>query len=665
MELTVRFVQVLGLLVILAGATVVFVHFITWIAGKKHSQIRIGLELLILLSAVHLFGTQALDFLDLQNLEGTITRIVAFLWWISLAFLLDALIKRYLWFSLLAHRGESHVPKILRDGASLLVYTAAVMIVMHFVYEEPITAVLATSGAAAFIVGFSAQSTLQEVFAGLSLNSTKALKIGDYLEIDGIYGRVHEINWRSVSVHNPHTDSLYIFPNSAVAEKVILNYSEPTGRFKNTINFVVEYSASPELVSRLVLESLEHSRYVLRDPKPDMNVMGFTDLGMEYRIRYFFDGDDPWWDAQAEVCNAIWGVLRKHGIRLAIDRHKLLSTDELANSPWSQDTPAPETDATTLLKNTPVLGQLEEPVLKQIAARAIRRDFTPPQCVYLQGDSDTSIYIVAEGRLSILQNQADGSEAELGTLDSGAVFGLSACLGDSPREETVQAVEYSVVYKIGANDLADSLERNPELADTVRAYLDSTRRKYADRLARHLDALKHREHHRTRADIIASLRAHVRDVFKPGLVTETVRSLVTRHTEKTILEAVMAAAALVSAARGEIDDLERDYVIGVLDSLELLHHTDRATGMAVFNEFTEVLTRDPEKGSADALSAIRHIANNDKIAHVVLGIAHGVTGLHGAMTEGERAAVEKVATVLGLPHEAAELASSIGELSSD
>jgi tellurite resistance protein len=267
--------------------------------------------------------------------------------------------------------------------------------------------------------------------------------------------------------------------------------------------------------------------------------------------------------------------------------------------------------------------------------------------------------------LTIVQNQADGSEGELGTLDRGDVFGLSACLDESSREETVQAVEYSVVYKIDADALADSLQSSAALTNKLREYLDSTRREYADRLARHLDALRHREHHRTRADILASLRAHVRDVFKPGLVTETVRSLVTRHTEKTILKAVMAAAALVSIARGEIDDLERNYVVGVLDSLELLHHTDRVTGMAVFNGFAEALTRDREKGSAEALSAIRHIANNDKIAHVVMGVAHGVTGLHGTVTEGECQAVEKVATVLGLPREAADLAASIEELSSD
>jgi small-conductance mechanosensitive channel/CRP-like cAMP-binding protein len=664
MELTVQFVQVLGLLVILAGATVVFVHVITWIAGKKHSQIRIGLELLILLTAVHLFGTLALDFLGLRNLEETVSRVVAFLWWISLAFLVDALVKRYLWFGLLAHRGESHVPKILRDGASLLVYATAVMVVMHFVYDEPITAVLATSGAAAFIVGFSAQSTLREVFAGLSLSSTKALKIGDYLEIDGIYGRVDEINWRSVSLHNPHTDSLYIFPNSAVADKVILNYCEPTERFKNTVNFVVEFSASPELVSRLVLQSLEHSQYVLRDPKPDINVMGFTDLGMEYRIRYFFDGDDPWWDAQAEVCNAIWGVLRQHGIRLGIDRHKLQSGDELADCPWSRDIPPPENEAPSLFAAAPVFRHLEGRVLTEIAAGAKRRDFTPPQCVYLEGDASDAVYVVADGRLNVIQSQPDGVEAIVGTLTKGAAFGFGGLLDGAPRETAVQATEYSVVYRIGVDALTDAIRSNPDFVEHVREHIVSTRREHAERLATHLDEHRHREHHRTRTDVIAALRSHVRDVFKPGLVTEMVRSLFTRHTEKTILNAVMAAAALISAARGEIDEIERDYVVETLDSLELLHHTDRETGLAAFNAIGAAITDDPERGSEHALSAIRRVADNDKIAHVVMGIAHGVTGLHGGVTDGERAALDKVADVLGMPPEAGGLVSSMAGLES-
>ncbi len=282
-------VQVVGLLLILIGAAIVFARGVTWIFRRQGNRVRLGIELTAFFTITFFFARPALRFLDLHHLGDDVVETAALLWWLSIAFTVDSGFKRYIWFGVLKDsKDDSQVPRLLQDAATVIVYAVAIMVVMHFVYGESITAVLATSGAAAFIIGFSAQSTIKEVFAGLSLSATRALHIGDYLEIDGIYGRVHEINWRSISLHNPHTDSLYIFPNSAVAEKIVLNYSEPTGRFKNWIKFTVEPSASPELVTRAVLNSLKYSRYVLRDTAPDLNIMGFNELGIEYRIRYLF-----------------------------------------------------------------------------------------------------------------------------------------------------------------------------------------------------------------------------------------------------------------------------------------------------------------------------------------------------------------------------------------
>lgn len=664
MEFTTQLIQVMGLLVILVGATMVFVHLISWLFGNKHSQVRIGLELVLFFSVAYALRNPILEFTGIHALADDFTRGVAFLWFISVAFFLDALLKRYVWHGVLSHRGESHVPKLLRDGASLVIYAIAITVVMHFVYEEPITAIVATSGAAAFIVGFSAQSTLREVFAGLALSSTKALKIGDYLEIDGIYGRVEDLNWRSVSLHNPHTDSLYIFPNSAVAEKTILNYSEPTERFKNTVRFVVEHSASPELVSRLILQSLEQSRYVLRDPKPDMNIMGFTDLGMEYRIRYYFDGDDPWWDAQGEVCNAIWGVLRRNGIRLAIDRHKLQSGDELADTPWVREPQDQEHALMPLLDTATLLADLPQPLRQQLAVKAVRKDFTPPECVYLQGERSDAVFIVASGRLAINQSTTDGDEAQVGTHTDGAAFGFSSLLDNTPRRESVQALEYTTVYCIDPGLLMELKAAQPQLAQQAREHEANVQSEYAARMSAHLQKLQHHQHHRTRTEIINSLKEHVRDVFKPRMLTEFIRSIFLKHSEMDILHAVMAGAAIVSAARGPIDDAERAYVVKVLDSLELLHHTDRERGLAVFDEFASAIAKDPGGGSEKAMDALRRVADDHKISHIVTGIAHGVTGLHGKPIEGELRAMEQIADALGTSHESAELSSSIQKLSS-
>jgi len=41
------------------------------------------------------------------------------------------------------------------------------------------------------------------VFSGVALNVTKALRIGDYVEIDGVYGMVYDINWTRSSRQQP------------------------------------------------------------------------------------------------------------------------------------------------------------------------------------------------------------------------------------------------------------------------------------------------------------------------------------------------------------------------------------------------------------------------------------------------------------------------------
>ena len=58
----------------------------------------------------------------------------------SLAFTVNATLNRSVWRGLLAEDGESQVPKLLTDFIAVFVYLVAVMIVMHFVYDEPITA---------------------------------------------------------------------------------------------------------------------------------------------------------------------------------------------------------------------------------------------------------------------------------------------------------------------------------------------------------------------------------------------------------------------------------------------------------------------------------------------------------------------------------------------
>jgi small-conductance mechanosensitive channel len=45
------------------------------------------------------------------------------------------------------------------------------MIILRFVFDQPVTAVAAISGVVALVIGYLAQSILKEIFSGISLQS--------------------------------------------------------------------------------------------------------------------------------------------------------------------------------------------------------------------------------------------------------------------------------------------------------------------------------------------------------------------------------------------------------------------------------------------------------------------------------------------------------------
>ena len=92
-----------------------------------------------------------LGYFDSNNYSIPVAKGTAFFWWISLAYTINAILDRFVWQGKLTDDGLRRVPKLFTDLFSLLIYAIALMIVMHYVYEEPVTTILASSGAIAFV----------------------------------------------------------------------------------------------------------------------------------------------------------------------------------------------------------------------------------------------------------------------------------------------------------------------------------------------------------------------------------------------------------------------------------------------------------------------------------------------------------------------------------
>ena len=102
---------------------------------------------------------------------------------LSAAFAIDAAIRRYVWYGRLGEGDRSRVPNILIGLASAAGYALVCLLIAALIFNLDVTAVAATSGVVAIVLGVSAQQTLGQVFAGLALNLSRPFRIGDSLQV--------------------------------------------------------------------------------------------------------------------------------------------------------------------------------------------------------------------------------------------------------------------------------------------------------------------------------------------------------------------------------------------------------------------------------------------------------------------------------------------------
>jgi tellurite resistance protein len=178
-------------------------------------------------------------------------------------------------------------------------------------------------------------------------------------------------------------------------------------------------------------------------------------------------------------------------------------------------------------------------------------------------------------------------------------------------------------------------------------------------LQSHADSIakdKRLDHH---AAINLHVREHVEDIFSKPFLHRFLHVLSPRTVERDLLEAIMAASALVASARGEVDEAERDFLRHKFGEIGLFEHVEVDESLKLFELDVENIRADEQRGTHTALAKVRAISEESRLAHIVMGIAHGMTDVHGDLLDSEKLQLEKIAETLNLPADIEGLAGHI------
>ncbi len=114
-----------------------------------------------------------------------------------------------------------------------------------------------------------------------------------------------------------------------------------------------------------------------------------------------------------------------------------------------------------MLQEMPIFGGIRESTIEALLHGASIRELTRGDTVFQEGELDTAVYVIEQGRVSV-HRQWQGESYKLRDLGKGDCFGEMALMDFKPRSATVYADTDCSLIQISAAQLGALYAQEPE-----------------------------------------------------------------------------------------------------------------------------------------------------------------------------------------------------------
>ena len=322
-----------------------------------------------------------------------------------------------------ANRVPDAFPSILQDAIVIGLF----VLIATFVFQDKL---LTTSAVGAVVVGFALQDTLGNAFAGLSIQSEKPFRVGNWIRVADFEGRVAEVTWRATKLRTK-SGNFVIVPNNSVAKEAITNYSEPAVPTRLELDVGASYLSTPADVKSAITEALGQVPRVLKTPAPDALLLSFDASAITYRARFWindFEFDD---EARDEVRTAIFYAFSRRGIEIPWPIEVGYSRD------WPEpDSATKEQQRERVLANVDLFSRLDDDQRREIARASAMRIYGSGEAIVRQDAPGQSMFVVCSGSAAVV---LEPDRREVATIEPGGSFGeMSLLTGDPDRRPSLR-----------------------------------------------------------------------------------------------------------------------------------------------------------------------------------------------------------------------------------
>ena len=397
--------------------------------------------------------------------------------WFSAGWLFNRLLDLFFWNTLIKKVSHNPPPLMLVQLSGIFVLILTLSFVAHFVFDEPLTTIIAAAGGLGFVLGFAVQGLILDLFSGLAIQMDRPFKVGHFVNChnrigESLIGRVEETSWRTTRLWT--TDrNLVIVPNSYITSTIVTNYSMPEAIARFEIDYTLDFSVPSERAIKIFNAALTESigsKGPLATPPPKTIFNGSNSDGAVYKMRYYLD---PVAVSPSKARNTINANVMHHliyaGLTPSYDRQDIFYEKMPSQKSWMN-----KTDRVHLLSNISLFKGLTTPVLNSISESFQFKELKASEPLIKQGDDGESLFVLVEGLLEV-SLQIEGKKKHLTFLRPGTFLGEMALLTGEKRSADVTSSTASLVGELTKDAIMPLAEKNPDILNKITAIVAKRR----------------------------------------------------------------------------------------------------------------------------------------------------------------------------------------------
>jgi len=210
---------------------------------------------------------------------------------------------------------DDHLVSIFSKTLKVTYFIIVVLAVLK-IWGVQIGPLLAGLGIGGIAIAFALQSTLGNIFGGISLILDRTVKVGDTVFVDKeTKGTIMDIGLRSTRIKT-FDNELIIIPNGQLANQKIQNIVEPDPSSRVVIPFSVAYGSKIDRVKKIVLKEINTIEGLDKTKEPSVRFREMADSSLVFAAYFYMKSYTERFRSIDEANTLIYNALNKAKIAI-------------------------------------------------------------------------------------------------------------------------------------------------------------------------------------------------------------------------------------------------------------------------------------------------------------------------------------------------------------